>query len=500
MPQPKILVVEDELVVALNTELELNHLGFHVVGTARTGEEAVQLVEENSPDLVLMDIQLQGKEDGIDVAARIRRKWEIPVIFTTAYVNDETVARAIKTGPYGYITKPYGSRELNATITVALEQHHLVREIFAEHGWLRTMLAGMNDGVVATDVMGRVKYLNPAAESFTGWTLAEANGLAIENIYRLKTEDGSPVDVCQLRRVLASGKSIDRQKLILVARNGRQLAVEDSAAPIRDVQGVLVGAVTTIVDITERQRMERERDRLLRELERSNIELERFSYAIAHDLQNPLRTVRSYAELLCRRLTSELTQDDAELLQLMVNAAGNMQGLISSLLEYARAGHGKLKLDRVSVAEVVKSVEADLALLMSETGTQIVCGPLPVVTADRVQLKQLFENLVVNAIRYCEREQAPRIVISSEPAEEGWQFTVSDNGVGIASENQTRIFDLLTRLHGADVPGSGMGLAICRGIAERHGGHIWVDSQGVGRGSTFHFVIGLLQPAAHQLS
>ena len=134
MDSPSILIVEDEQVVAMDVELQLRDLGYNVTGVATSGREALDAIQQDLPDLVLMDIQLHGPMDGIAVASLIRQQWQIPVIFVTAYANSDLVDRAKETGPYGYLTKPYSTKELNATLAVALEQHHLVREIFAEHG------------------------------------------------------------------------------------------------------------------------------------------------------------------------------------------------------------------------------------------------------------------------------------------------------------------------------------------------------------------------------
>lgn len=173
----------------------------------------------------------------------------------------------------------------------------------------------------------------------------------------------------------------------------------------------------------------------------------------------------------------------------MGNAASNMQRLVAALLEYSLAGHGALERRQVSLSEMVNSTEADLAGLLGETGAQIVCGPLPTVYADSVQLKQVLQNLIANAVYYRSPERSPTILISGETTIDGWHIAVTDNGQGISPKNQRRIFELLTRLHGNEIPGSGIGLALCRTIVERHGGKIWVESNESRQGTTFHFTI-----------
>jgi len=219
------------------------------VGIASTGKEALRLSDERRPDLVLMDIQLQGSMDGIATASEVQRLWQIPVVFMTAFAGEETLSRAKLSGPYGYLTKPFQARHLDATVNIALQQRRLMREIFQEHGWLRAVLASMSDGVIATDIDGRVKFLNPVAENLTGWTLPEALGRPIEEVYSLRREGGAPLEQCQLRRVLASNRAIGRERFLLTTRTNSTILVEDSAAPIHDAQGQLSGAVTVITDL-----------------------------------------------------------------------------------------------------------------------------------------------------------------------------------------------------------------------------------------------------------
>jgi PAS domain S-box-containing protein len=487
--QPKILVVEDEQVVAMDLEASLQELGYQVAGVTSTGRDALELAREMCPDLVLMDIHLHGSMDGITAAAEIRRQWQIPVVFVTAFASEEILSRAKAVGPYGYLTKPFRTKELNATVMVALQQHRLTRSVFQEHGWLHTLLASMSDGVIATDAKGQVKFLNLKAEAITGWTLPEALGRPIEEVYPLREESGTPVEKCQLRCVLADHKPIGRQRFLLRTRSEQSLMVEDSAAPMHDGQGRLTGAVTVIVDITERQRAERERERLLAELARSNEDLSRFSYTVSHDLQGPVRTIRSFAELLQRRYKDQLQGDGAEWVQLITETSSGMQQLIKALLGYAQAGQAHLQRENIAVGEAVGAVRMLLASRIAETGAQITAGPLPSIQADPIQFQQLLQNLFSNALQYHAPNQPPRIAMTCESAAEGWTFSVADQGQGIPAEQLDRIFAPLTRLHSAEVGGTGLGLAICRTIVERHGGRIWAESEGAGQGATIRFFL-----------
>jgi signal transduction histidine kinase len=198
--------------------------------------------------------------------------------------------------------------------------------------------------------------------------------------------------------------------------------------------------------------------------------------------------VRALTQILARR-DDNLQEDSSHLLTLIEQASVGMERLIESLLRYAQAGQGQLDRQPVSVDKVIDSVRRTLALPIASSNAQIVCQPLPVVAADPVLLEHLLQNLVANAIQYHRPEAAPVVVISCEPSGDGWQFAVKDNGQGIPRHHQDGIFEPLKRLHGSETPGTGLGLALCRTIVARHGGRIWVESEGPGSGAIFRFTL-----------
>jgi len=222
-------------------------------------------------------------------------------------------------------------------------------------------------------------------------------------------------------------------------------------------------------------------------LKRSNEELERFAYVASHDLQEPLRAMFSYAQLIEQRVQGKMGEEVDLYLQHMIAGAARMRTLINDLLDYSRVGGSSRKLAPISTEAVLDNVLSDLQPTISEAGAQVTHGPLPVVTADRGQLAQLLQNLVTNAVRF--RGEAPLLIdIRAERLGELWRFSVRDNGIGIDPRHHERIFVIFQRLHGRDRPGTGIGLAICRKIVDGHGGRIWVDSQ-PGQGATFFFTL-----------
>jgi light-regulated signal transduction histidine kinase (bacteriophytochrome) len=291
-----------------------------------------------------------------------------------------------------------------------------------------------------------------------------------------------------VKRVLATGVPIVNCEFILERPDDSRINVLGNIAPLRDSAGVVTGAVSIFQDITEIKRIEREREDLLRELERSNLELSQFSYNVSHDLQQPVRNVRALTELLTRHDDSS-QEDSSHLLTMIEQSAVGMERLIESLLRYAQAGQGQLNRQRVVFDQIIESVRITLAPIIARTRAQIVCKLLPVVEADPVLLEHLLQNLIANAIQYHRPEEAPVVEISGEPSKDGWQFAVKDNGQGIPLDYQDGVFEPLKRLHGSEIPGSGLGLALCRTIVARHGGRIWVDSEGSGYGAIFRFTL-----------
>lgn len=224
-------------------------------------------------------------------------------------------------------------------------------------------------------------------------------------------------------------------------------------------------------------------------LERSNEELQRFATVASHDLREPLRVVSGFAELLARRHGDQLGADGNRFIEAITGGVARMDEMIADLLAYARAGRADQPLELVDCNVVVQDTLAGLQRAIDESGATVQVEPLPTVTGNPAALRQLFQNLVANAIKFVD-QKPPQIRIWAAEVPEGWRFTVRDNGIGIAPEQAERIFGMFTRLHGADrYPGTGVGLALCQRIVDVHGGHIWVEPA-PGGGSQFMFTIG----------
>jgi PAS domain S-box-containing protein len=287
------------------------------------------------------------------------------------------------------------------------------------------------------------------------------------------------------------------------AAEGGSRWISISGEPVRDEQGRFIGYRGVGRDITARKQAEDELrrahadlERKATELERSNSELEQFAYVASHDLQEPLRMVSSYTQLVLRRYGERLDGDAKEFMAYVVDGAARMKQLIEDLLAYSRVGTRGKEFKPVPVETAVRRAINNLRTAIEESGASITYDALPTVEADDVQLAQLFQNLMGNALKF-RSASVPRIHILAKELESEWEFGVKDNGIGIEPQYFDRIFMVFQQLHTkGEFPGTGIGLAICKKVAERHGGRIWVSST-LGEGSTFHFTLPKKRETSH---
>lgn len=239
-------------------------------------------------------------------------------------------------------------------------------------------------------------------------------------------------------------------------------------------------------EITDLKKTEKELQRYYDELTESNTELARFAYVASHDLKEPLRNISNYSQLLAKRYRGNLDERADQYIEYITLGVGRMYELIDDLLLYSSAGNEKPQLKPVAMSTVVAGAQANVGSSINDRKAVIETGPLPTVVGDPVQLTQLFQNLLSNAVKYCSG-QSPHVRITYRETNEDWVFSVADNGIGIAPEYHKKIFDLFQRLHAKEpYSGTGIGLAVCKKIVERHRGKIWVESE-MGKGSTFCF-------------
>jgi light-regulated signal transduction histidine kinase (bacteriophytochrome) len=264
--------------------------------------------------------------------------------------------------------------------------------------------------------------------------------------------------------------------------------VQEKCRYERDGTGSAVRAVGMVLDITLRVEAEEALRRMAEDLARSNSDLEQFAFVASHDLQEPLRMVSSYVQLLERRYKGKLDPDADEFIEYAVNGAKRMRNLINDLLAYSRISKGPREFQPIPVEAILRQVEADLELSIQASGGTVTHGPLPTIKADPGQLAQVLQNLIGNALKF-KGDRPPQVHIAAQRGKDAWLFSVRDNGIGFDPRYSDQIFVIFQRLQGGEkFPGTGIGLAVCKRILERHGGRIWAEST-PGEGSVFHFAI-----------
>ena len=487
MTNAQILVVEDEGIIAKDIQNILKSLGYAVPAIASSGEGAIKKAAETFPDLVLMDIVLEGHMDGVEAAEQIRDRFDIPVVYLTAYADNKTLQRAKITEPYGYILKPFSERELHTTIEIALYKHQIERKLKESEQWLATTLKSIGDAVIATDAEGFVTFMNPVAEALTGWNQEEAAGKPLKKVFNIRNEITGKQAENPATKVLREGIVVGlANHTALIARDGTKHPIDDSGAPIRDHKGKITGVVLVFRDITEKRKMEEELLKA-RKLEAVGI----LAGGIAHDFNNILTAIMGNITLA--KIYVKPGDKTHERLIDAEKASMRAKDLTQQLLTFSRGGAPIKKT--VVISKLLESTA-----LFALTGSNVRCvfsvaGDLWPVEVDEGQISQVISNLTINADQAMPeggiiKVLAENVVVDAKeglPLQKGKYIKISieDQGIGIRKEHLQKIFDpYFTTKH----KGSGLGLATAYSIAKRHEGCVQVESE-PGVGSTFNIYL-----------
>ncbi len=478
MTGARILIVEDDRVVARHLEQQLLRMGYRVVAKTASGEEACDLAVRLTPDLVLMDIRLEGAMDGIDAAECINKSACLPIVFLTAYADDETTRRARLTEPFGYLLKPFEESQLRTVVEMALYKHASDRRLRESERRFAATLASIGDAVIATDEQRAITYLNPIAEQLTGWLADQALGRPLREVFVAINEDTR-----QPAELIAGN-------MTLVSLEGQERPIDASDAPIIDDRAIVSGSVVVFRDLTR----QREIDKALRHAQK---ELERLSQAtaigeltasIAHEINQPLAAIGANASAglnWLRRGAPELAETE-RVLERILGDATRAADVIRSLQSLARKARPELALVDIHamILEVCAITRDDMRRQAVRLSTDFRADN-PQVFIDRVQIQQVLLNLITNAIDAMSANgQRPRLLtVSTICLGELLRVSVADTGSGIAESDRERVFE---PFHTSKREGMGMGLAICRSIIEAHSGRLWNAARAAG-GTEFVF-------------
>ena len=400
--------------------------------------------------------------------------------------------------------------------------------LYLANEYLNTVLRNIGDAVISVDVDGTITLINDAAAQLTGWSRDHALGRPVDKVFSLIDEKTRKRTASGLDQVLATGKSaaFDSENTRLVARDGVEKPVSHNAAPLLDSEGWIVGAVIVFRDMTSFRNAQKQQlmlieklketnDQITSEISRreqarraalslmqdaqqsqaalreinerlreSNAALEEYARVASHDLQEPMRKIESFVQILLEDYQSQMDEKARHYLDVMVNAARRMRRLIKDVLALSRAGASDAPFEEIDLNQVLATVKDNLSQRMIEKNADVVCDKLPVIGGERTQMVQLFQNLVGNGIKFNDSKK-PRVQVYTEEKDSHWTVYVKDNGIGMNPTETPLLFAPFKRLHPqGKYEGTGIGLAVCRKIINRHGGAIGVDSK-PGKGSCF---------------
>jgi two-component system, cell cycle sensor histidine kinase and response regulator CckA len=490
MTNTRVLVVEDELIVAKDIQNRLNILGYTVPAIATSGKEAIEKVSELRPDLVLMDIVLKGDMDGVETAQKMREHFDIPIVYLTAYADESTLQRTKLTEPYGYILKPFEEIELRTTIEMALYKHKMEKKLEESEKWFASILRCIDDAVIATNTENIVTFINPVAEALTGWKQSDALGKDLALIFNIVDQQSRAIIENPAIIARREDSTINLTKpTLLISRDGKETSIETSAAPIKEDQKKTVGAVLIFRDITERKRLEDQ----LRQSQKMEA-VGQLAGGVAHDFNNLLTIIIGLSDYLVNNLDPSLRlRHQAEEIK---KAGEQAASLTRQLLAFSRKQILQPKV--LDLNAVIGDLNKMLRRLIGENIEMITVARtgLGLVRADRGQLEQVILNLAVNA-----RDAMPqggKLTIEAANASFDKRNTqtnmdiapgqyvtliVSDTGCGMDAETQSHIFEPFFTTKEAG-KGTGLGLATVYGIVQQSKGYIKVQSE-PGRGTTF---------------
>ncbi|TWA79621.1 PAS domain S-box-containing protein [Azospirillum brasilense] len=507
----RILIVEDDRIVARDIQHQVSRMGHVVVGLSTSGEEAVRLAVHHQPDLVLMDIRLDGEMDGIEAARRIREAQRIPVVFLTAYANDDVVERASRTEPFGYLLKPLEEPQMRTVIQMALyKQASDARLRMSERRYAAT-LASIRDGVILCDRDGRVDFMNRVAETMTGWTAAEAAGKPLTAVFVALDEEtqepqedfsalvrhrGAHAPPERLSRLLPRGETALAPPQAANSQTAETgvagIVVEERCSAIIDDRGEVVGSILVFSDLTQRRRVAE----ALRKAQADLAHVGRLTMmgelaaAVAHEVNQPLMAIITNAGTCLQHLSQPApdlgkTRAVAERIVRDAQRAGDVVRSIHALARRAPADPGWVDVNAL-VDETLALVRAELRRARIAVETDLRADP-PRVHGDRVQLQQLILNLVMNAIEAMADPGLPlrRLRVATAGGDGGIAIRVEDSGPGLADTDPEVLF---RALYSTKPDGLGMGLSISRSIVELHGGRL-TATPGTPCGSVFEAVL-----------
>lgn len=480
MNKRRIMIVEDESIISEDIKRTLIYLGYDVVATCPSGEVAIPTAEELLPELILMDIKLEGELNGIQTAEAIYQKHGIPIIFLTSYSNDKTLEGAALSEPYGYILKPFEERELHATIEMAFYKHKMQKELRSKEKKYRDIFENAIEAifVIKGDYF---HFFNNKMIEYTGFSEEE---LKLKPFFEIIHPEDRILAISNYRRRIQQEEVSNYNSYRFIGKNNEVRWMKINSVLI-DWEGE-TATLNFMSDETEQKLAQIKQKSLVEKLERVNVELKDFAYIVSHDLKAPLRAISSLANWISTDYAENFDEDGKEQMKLLISRVKRMHNLIVGILEYSRVGRIKEEIVNIDLNEIV-SEAIDIISPPDHINVEIV-GELPEIKFERTRIDQVFQNLISNAVKFNDKEHGI-IKISSSDDTNNWKFEVNDNGPGVEKRHFDRIFKIFQTLQPRDeFESTGVGLTLIKKIIEQYDGKIWIESV-VGKGTTFIFTI-----------
>ena len=472
--------------------------------------EAEKHLAAHALDLILLDLGLRDAQ-GLEAVRRAHAAAPgIPLVILTGLDDEDTAAVALRECAQDYLIKgQFESRGLMRALRYAIERKMMEEALFVEKERAQVTLNSIGDGVICTDVSGGITYLNLVAEGLTGWEWPEAAGRPMADVLRIVDAAGHEPVADPMGIATRENRTMHlAPDSLLIRRDGVEVPIDDAVSPIHNRDGQPSGAVMVFRDVSSARALAAQLRVVDEELGRSNRELQDFATIASHDLQEPLRKIQAFGDRLEERLSTVLDEEAADYLRRMKDAAARMQTLISDLLAYSQVAIRPEPPQPVDLGAVVSDVLLDLDERVRSTNGKVCVGPLPTLLASPLQMRQLFQNLIANALKFHPEGVQPEVHVEatapSAARRQGgtpvWEIRVRDNGIGFEEEYAEKIFAPFQRLNGRQAfEGTGMGLAICRKIVVLCGGTITATSH-PGAGATFLITLPRTAAAVHAVA
>jgi len=495
-----ILIVEDEIIQAKNIGSMLENNNYAVSGIAASGEKALELIERELPDLILMDIRLKGKLDGIRTTDVFQKKYDIPVIFITAYADKETIERATQTTPHGFITKPIDEAQLIGSIETTLYKHKFEHALKESEAWLHTTVNSITQGIIALELNGKIRFANPAAREMVASVDRNIVGLHLGDIIQLEGVDERSFTQELIAGALQNNNRSEYMSefyLIDPARN--KVPIELKASPIRKQGNQVLGLVVILTDVTKRKQAA-EREKQMMETEKLAA-LGTLISGIAHEINNPNHFILLNIPLLegvwndilpildqyhqekgdfdiGGSSYSEMRREFQEICKYIKSGASKIKKIVSDLKQFSKRASNNYQED-VDLNNIVRSAITLVNNKIKKATDRFVMDldeNLPVFKGNTQQLEQVIINLIQNSCdALTSKKQAVRVQTRLNSAKNYIEFEVADEGCGIEQKDLSKIFDHFYTTK-REKGGTGLGLSISKQIIERHRGNFTIDS------------------------